>query len=223
MTDQRPAPFFVADHLALDFLNSVAHPWGHKVEWLADGDDLLAWLEQAQAAPPAELRRLRAEAGVRKLDGLAREARDLREWFRQFVSGHAGRRLRSRALAELAPLNELLRQDEAYPQIEIATSSATKDQGDAGHAALRWRRMRRWSGVEALLMPIAEAMGDLVCEEDFALVRQCEGPSCSLFFLDISKGHARRWCSMALCGNRAKAAAHRARARGGGAGNATRG
>ena len=30
-------------------------------------------------------------------------------------------------------------------------------------------------------------------------------------FLDRTKGHARRWCSMAVCGNRAKAEAHRAR------------
>jgi len=220
MTDQRPAPFFVADHLALDFLNSVASPWGSKIESLEDGDDLIAWLELAKAAPSAELRRLRAEAGLRKLDGLAREARDLREWFRQFVSGHAGRPLGARALAELAPLNELLRQDEAYRQIEIARQSTTRDRAGASRAALRWRRMRRWTDVEALLMPIAEAMGDLVCENDFTLVRRCEGPACSLFFLDISKGHARRWCSMALCGNRAKAAAHRARARGEGGGRA---
>jgi hypothetical protein len=41
----------------------------------------------------------------------------------------------------------------------------------------------------------------------------CEAGNCSLWFLDVSKGHARRWCSMAICGNRAKAAAHRARAR----------
>ena len=56
-------------------------------------------------------------------------------------------------------------------------------------------------------------MGDLVCGKDFILVRNCEGLSCAMWFYDVSKGHARRWCSMAVCGNRAKAAAHRARAR----------
>ena len=50
-------------------------------------------------------------------------------------------------------------------------------------------------------------------EKDFSLVRKCEGEGCTLWFLDLSKAHARRWCSMAVCGNRAKAAAHRARAR----------
>jgi predicted RNA-binding Zn ribbon-like protein len=33
----------------------------------------------------------------------------------------------------------------------------------------------------------------------------------TLLFADHTRGHARRWCSMALCGNRAKQAAHRQR------------
>jgi hypothetical protein len=54
-------------------------------------------------------------------------------------------------------------------------------------------------------------MADLICREDFRLIRACDGPACTLLFLDRTKSHARRWCSMAVCGNRAKAAAHRAR------------
>ena len=64
-----------------------------------------------------------------------------------------------------------------------------------------------------LLLPIAEAMGDLLCNVDFASVRKCESPACTLWFRDVSKNHTRRWCSMAICGNRAKAAAHRAKVR----------
>jgi predicted RNA-binding Zn ribbon-like protein len=82
---------------------------------------------------------------------------------------------------------------------------------------LRWQATRHWRSPKALLVPIAEAMGDLVCQKDFTLVRRCEGPTCTLWFLDVSKGDARRWCSMAVCGNRAKATAHRARARQGSA------
>jgi predicted RNA-binding Zn ribbon-like protein len=61
-------------------------------------------------------------------------------------------------------------------------------------------------------LKIAEAMGGLVCDKGFTLVRKCKGPACTLWFLDVSKAHARRWYSMVVCGNRAKAA-HRARAR----------
>jgi predicted RNA-binding Zn ribbon-like protein len=108
----------------------------------------------------------------------------------------------------------LLERDEAYRQIEIAPPGEAEEKDERGHQALHWQAERRWHNPKALLLPIAEAMGDLVCEKDFTLVRKCEGPSCTLWFLDVSKGHARRWCSMAVCGNRVKAAAHRVRARG---------
>jgi predicted RNA-binding Zn ribbon-like protein len=62
-----------------------------------------------------------------------------------------------------------------------------------------------------LLLPIAEAMARLICDEDFSYVKACEGPTCTLLFADHTRGRARRWCSMALCGNRAKQAAHRHR------------
>jgi len=39
-------------------------------------------------------------------------------------------------------------------------------------------------------------------------LRRCDGPTCVLWFLDISRNGKRRWCSMAGCGNRAKAKAH---------------
>jgi predicted RNA-binding Zn ribbon-like protein len=44
-------------------------------------------------------------------------------------------------------------------------------------------------------------------------VRQCAHAGCVLYFLDTTPKGNRRWCSMALCGNRAKAARHYARAR----------
>jgi predicted RNA-binding Zn ribbon-like protein len=50
-----------------------------------------------------------------------------------------------------------------------------------------------------------------VCAEDFSQVKACEGPACTLLFVDHTRSHARRWCSMAICGNRAKQAAHRSR------------
>ena len=48
----RPPAFFIADHLALDFLNSIASPRGVPIEWLRDGRDLVDWLEQAHVIGP---------------------------------------------------------------------------------------------------------------------------------------------------------------------------
>jgi len=70
---------------------------------------------------------------------------------------------------------------------------------------------RRWRSPDALLAPIAGAMADVICKEDFAHIKACERSSCTLLFADHTHGRARRWCSMAVCGNRAKQAAHRGR------------
>ena len=213
MAEPRPAPFFIGDDLALDFLNSVASPSGQEIEWLATGRDLVAWLEQARAVPAEVLAQFRSRSGLRALDVAAVQARELREWFRGFVRDHAGEPLGPPALRELAPLNQLLERDDAYRQIEIVPVAAEREGDGKGRRALGWQARRRWHGPNSLLLPIAEAIGDLVCGKDFTLVRRCEGPTCTLWFHDVSKGHAWRWCSMAACGNRAKAAAHRARAR----------
>ena len=209
----RPAPLFVGDHLAMDFLNTRAAPSGEEIEWLGTGGDFVAWLEEAHAVPAKVSAHFRAHAGARVLDAVASQARELREWFRSFVRRHAGKSLGSKALRDLAPINQLLERDEAYRQIALAPPREGGQNPSLEHRALRWDARRRWRSPKALLLPIADAIGDLVCEKDFTLVRKCEGPGCTLWFLDVSKGHARRWCSMGVCGNRVKAAAHRARAR----------
>ena len=211
MVDPRPPPFFIGDDLALDFLNSVAAPWGAEIEWLGTGGDFLAWLEQAHAVPAKVSAHFRGHAGA--LDAVASQARELREWFRTFVCHHAGKSLGSKALRDLATINQMLERDEAYRQIVLTPPSEGGQKTINEHRALRWDARRRSRSPKALLLPIADAIGDLVCEKDFALVRKCEGPGCTLWFLDVSKGHARRWCSMGVCGNRVKAAAHRTRAR----------
>jgi hypothetical protein len=43
---------------------------------------------------------------------------------------------------------------------------------------------------------------------DRSRVRRCASPRCALLFHDTTKNRSRRWCSMATCGNRAKARAH---------------
>ena len=201
---QRRLPaIFIADSLGLDFLNSIATPVDTPVDWLDSGDGLLEWLAQAKLVPADALDVLKARAMPGELDKVADQARALREWFRGFVRKHAGRPLAPRALHELSPLNRLLERDEAFSQISRHHHS--------GGDRLELRMMRRWRSPEALLLPIGEALAKFVCEEDFADVKACEGHSCTLFFADHTRRRARRWCSMAICGNRAKQAAHRNR------------
>ena len=185
----------------MDLLNTRARPGGIEVEWLANGRDLAAWLAAAGLAIP--------EGNAKQMDAVAAEVRHLREAFRRFVDRHAGRPLTAApaAAAELAEVNAVLATDDAYRQVEPG------DREDG--PPLVWHRHRRppRPTASAVLLPLADAIGDLVTTADFSLVRRCQGSACTLGFLDRTKGHARRWCSMAACGNRAKAAAHRARRR----------
>jgi predicted RNA-binding Zn ribbon-like protein len=205
--DGRSPAIFIADSLGLDFLNSVATPVDTEVDWLEDGEGLLNWLTQAGLVPSDALDAVRAQAMPGELDKVADQARALREWFRGFVRKHMGRPLTSRttdkALRELDPLNRLLERDETFKQL------VPHDDGNGHHLELR--TMRRWGSAESLLLPVGEAMAKFVCEENFEDVKACEGASCTLMFADHTRRKARRWCSMAICGNRAKQAAHRNR------------
>jgi len=194
---------FIADSLGLDFLNSVATPVDTPIDWLDSGDGLLRWLAQARLVPADTLDELKARAMPGELDKVAEQARALREWFRDFVRKHMGRSLAPRALHELDPLNRLLARDEAFSQI------SRYRHGDGNRLELL--AMRRWRSPESLLLPIGEALAKFVCEEDFANVKACGGHACTLVFADRTRRRARRWCSMAICGNRAKQAAHRNR------------
>ncbi len=75
----------------------------------------------------------------------------------------------------------------------------------------RLRRRSRGTGPLALLTPVAHAAMLLLEHVDLRRLRRCAAEDCRVWFVDTSKGGRRRWCSMATCGNRAKAARYRSR------------
>src|SRR5215469_1080692 len=218
MTATRPPALFVADNLGLDFLNTVAVPVDTRVEWLTSGEDLLVWLKQSKLVRDDVLDAFRKTAVLGELDGIAAQARALRDWFKVFVYKHRGTPLKPPCLHELEPLNQLLARDEEFGQVVVREGLYGRQQDDARKkaetSALTWHTDRRWRSPESLLFPIARSLADLVCNEDFSYVKACEGLPCTLLFIDRTRHHTRRWCSMAICGNRAKQAAHRSRLKG---------
>jgi predicted RNA-binding Zn ribbon-like protein len=187
-----PDPFFIADHRAIDFLNSVATPAAATLDWLSDGPSFLDWLRRGFAIPDD------LKIPPAALEQLAAEARWLREWFRGVVEKHAGRPLKPSIAGALGPLNDLLQRGQTHFQISPG-------------APLALDEIQNWRAPDSLLQPIARAMADLLVHADFSYLRHCEGTQCTLWFVDISKSHRRRWCAMSACGNRAKAAQHRAK------------
>jgi predicted RNA-binding Zn ribbon-like protein len=202
MSQQSPA-IFIADSAGLNFLNSIATPVDAEIDWIADGEGLLTWLQQARLVPAEVPDAMRKQAKPGELDRVAAQARRLREWFRAFLRKHGGKPLKAVELADLEPLNRLLCRDEEFGQL-VARKSAKS-------TALEFHRARRWRSPESLLLPIAEALAKALVEEDLSDIKACEGPACTLMFVDRTRGRSRRWCSMGICGNRAKQIAHRRR------------
>ena len=62
-----------------------------------------------------------------------------------------------------------------------------------------------------LLGPVAHSIAALLADLDRTKIRTCS--NCVLHFYETSKKGTRRWCSMQICGNRAKVATYAARHR----------
>jgi predicted RNA-binding Zn ribbon-like protein len=197
-----PAPIRLGDHLALDFLNSIASPKGTPIEWITDGGSLLRWMVNTEVLDKRTAEEFLAMCTKSDLDSAAREARKLREWFRASIQ--ASKRLTQPILDAdgVIRLNKLLARDASFRRI-------IESEGNGLQIATE----KHWTKGNQLLVPIAQAVAELLTECDRSLVRACEGPACTLWFYDQTKSHQRRWCSQAICGNRAKVAAFRERKR----------
>lgn len=57
---------------------------------------------------------------------------------------------------------------------------------------------------ERVLWPLVRSAADLVTSSVRQRLRICEGKGCGWLFLDTTRNGSRRWCNMAVCGNRAK-------------------
>jgi predicted RNA-binding Zn ribbon-like protein len=199
MRSFKPPAKFIADSKALDFLNSGSD----ELDWMDSGEKLLAWLDLAGLVPRAMLQKLERDHDRKALDRVAFRVRKLRAWLGDIVERHHGKSLTGADVSAFHPLNRILMQDVRYPQIVSA---------ERRHASAPvLESMRHWGTPNVLLWTIAETVARLICEENFAQIRRCEG--CSLVFVDRTRQQARKWCSMSTCGNRAKQAAHRHRHR----------
>jgi predicted RNA-binding Zn ribbon-like protein len=209
-----PPPIFLGGALALDSLNSIATPVDEIVEWMGNGVDFLSWMRQAGLLGEEDIQAIRQSLSAAALDAAAESARALRDWFRGFVHENRGVPLKKRTLDQLGPLNRLLSSDAVFWQIEPTHKSLGRGKSEKPSAAgFHLRPRRRWKKPDSLLSLLAEEIAKFICSADFRHIKACEGAGCTLVFLDQSHRHGRRWCSMAICGNRSKSAAFAARSK----------
>jgi predicted RNA-binding Zn ribbon-like protein len=179
----------VAGRLALDFANlsSVAHDlsWDEFVSFLVDtrlvsGDRAARLLPLLETEPQA-------------VDSALLRILRFRESLRAIFSSVVDEKPIPASWVE--PINEILRITEGHDELV----------SHKGRWSLEF--VARESGLDWLMAALARSAAELLVEGSRAPIRRCANPSCRLFFYDDSRTHRRRWCSMAVCGNRHKVAA----------------
>jgi len=157
-------------------------------------DDLIDFLAAKRILSEDRTEHMRnlPASDVRAAEALMRHAEDLssalRQCFRALLKGQ------KIAREWTEPINRILRVTEGHDELEW--------NGTAWRLGFRARE----EGLEWLLAAIARSGAELIVEKPAGSLRQCANPSCEILFYDGSRTQRRRWCSMALCGNRSKVA-----------------
>ncbi len=188
--------------LWLEFVNSDAAAQAPGGDLLRDFDALMEWL-QSQGAVDEE-----RGAGLRR--------RALLQPAAAAASLVDARRVRAslRGLAERGGGSERVREDAVVEINRVLGRSAGTRRLDR-HADGGFMRAFVPTGdaFAGLMIPIVESAADSLVTVELQRVRRCADARCHRVFLDGTKNGLRRWCDMGTCGNRAKAARHRAKER----------
>lgn len=198
--ERLPGPVPPRTRLWLDFVNTDAAAQMPGGDLLRDFEALLTWL-QSQAAVDEE-----RASGIRRRAVLqpAAAAATLVD----------ARRVRAalRALAERGEMQDKVRED-AVVEINrvLGRSAGTRRLDPAPEGGYARSFVPTGDAFAGLMIPIVESAADSLIGDELPRVRRCADPRCHRVFLDGTKNGLRRWCDMGTCGNRAKAARHRAR------------
>ena len=192
----RHAFVFVAERLWLDFVNTDTG--ARAADALSDVGRFVGWLESAHVLDPEragsmQRRALQQPAGALAVLGDARRVRAvLRALAERGVSAADAR------LDSLNEINRVLGRSAGTRRVEM------RDDGTFARAFVAVG-----DAFAGLLIPIVESAADALILGELDRVRRCADPRCGRVFQDETKNGRRRWCDMATCGNRAKAARHR--------------
>lgn len=187
--------FFIANNLCLDFINTLLVEKQQIVDRLADFGDLADWLYQiGTISANAKTNLISKWHGTPAGASALKQARQFRSILREMMEGLvAGKPFETGAIEKI---NRVLHHRNEYSYLDY----------EEGNVKLKSCYM--FDKPVHLLMPIAKSAARLLTQANPSLIKKCENPKCVLFYYDTSKNQRRRWCSMQMCGNRMKAAAH---------------
>lgn len=189
---------FESGDLSLDFANTKEwHASANPTEHIPDYSILLVWGIQAGLIDEVQAEELRRQALQEPEKAIAfyERAIELREaLYRIFSRRYAGEPV---AEEDLVTVNKAIR--EAMGHLQLVPVNG----------ALHWDWAPGIDGEKHLVYSVARAAANLLASDQAERVRECEDDrGCGYLFIDQSKNHSRRWCSMESCGNRAKARRH---------------
>jgi predicted RNA-binding Zn ribbon-like protein len=196
------APFaFVGERLWLDFVNTDDARRGARLDLLRDFDALVRWLESAavlDAERGGGIRRRAIQQPAGATAALA-DARRIRAALRSLAE--RGIHVAEVRLNAVNEINRVLGRSAGTRRLEVRTDGTFQRSfvpvGDA---------------FAGLMIPVVESAADALVLGELGRVRRCADGRCPRVFFDGTKNGRRRWCDMATCGNRAKAARHRQKA-----------
>lgn len=193
---------FVGERLWLDFVNSDdAARTRTRLDALDTFDGFVRWLSAAgllDVERAAAMGR-RAEQQPTGASAVLHEARRIRNVLRALAErgGATGDRATQVAIGEI---NRVLGRSAGTRRVETRRGGGfVRNFVTAGDV------------FAGLLIPVIESAADALVHGELTRVRRCADPRCTRVFFDGSRNGKRRWCEMATCGNRAKAARHRRR------------
>jgi predicted RNA-binding Zn ribbon-like protein len=193
-------PFlFVGNHPCLDFINTQMIVRGNPTDLLDGCEDLVAWLVQARMLDKVQAAVVMTQWNHKDQEQLFEQGVMFRGTLREMAARIVARQ--SIPDSAVAFINQILSRCPGYPQ--LAYKKGRFERQFQSQAAQK----------DGLLAPLAEAASDLLCSGKLSLIKKCGNPACILYFYDTTKNHTRNWCSMQLCGNRIKVAAHYQRKR----------
>jgi predicted RNA-binding Zn ribbon-like protein len=197
-----PPFIFLGDRLWLDFVNTDDVRRGMRVDLLRDFDAFVRWLQAASLLDDeraAGIRR-RAQLQLAGASAVLAEARRIRASLR--------------ALAERgAHTPEVRRGVVGEINRVLGRSVGTRRLDERADGSFMRAFVPGGDAFAALMIPVVESAADSLVTGELIRVRRCGDPTCPRVFLDATRNGRRRWCQMGTCGNRAKAARHRARVR----------
>lgn len=192
---------FESGDLSLDFANTKSwHASQKSVEHLSSYADIVTWGQEADLITAALAHQILNQAAEQPEK--ASNAYDHAILFRE----------------ALYNIYSSLYAREPVPPDDLALVNSIARKAMAGLELVSERTKFRWewtpgiSGIDTILWPVARAAAELLTSDKLLRVRECEDDrGCGTLFIDQSKNHSRRWCSMDSCGNRAKARRHQAK------------